>query len=113
MKHSTPVFIAIGCAVGLYLVFGKSMAKGSENEGPIASEPTFNTSGTFTPQNAHRVADAYLIRPLANDALLEQYSGQGMGVGNYAAYSLLGSKYVNIMQTDGNLDPYQAIYGRV
>ena len=112
MKRSTSALIGLGVLVSLWWVVNRSTAKASENgvvENPIASAPTFNTSGTFTPENAERVADAYLTRPLANDALLEQYSGQGMGVGNYATYSLLGSKYVNIMNTDS----YQSIYGRV
>ena len=112
MKRSTSALIGLSVLVSLWWVVSRSTTKESEH-GPIASQPTFNTSGTFTPENAERVANAYLTRPLANDALLEQYSGQGMGVGNYATYSLLGSKYVNLMKTDGDLDSYQAIYGSV
>ena len=105
--------IGLGVLVSLWWVVSRSTTKESEHESPIASQPTFNTSGTFTPENAERVSNAYLTRPLANDALLEQYSGQGMGVGNYATHSLLGSKYVNIMKNDGDLASYQAIYGSV
>lgn len=76
----------------------------------MTSSPT-PALGSFSPQGASEVADAYLEVPLANDKLMEEYSMQGRGLGNYANHSLLGDKYVAAMRANGMLDQYNSIYG--
>jgi len=74
---------------------------------------TDGAPGTFSPTDAAIVENAYLEVPLANDVLLEQYSMQGRGLGNYANHSLLGDKYVAAMSANGLLGQYTTIYGGV
>ena len=84
---------------------------GAESQSAETVSPAASVPGTFSPEGAFEVANAYLEVPLANDRLMEEYSMQGRGLGNYANHSLLGDKYVAAMSANGMLAPYQSIYG--
>ena len=70
--------------------------------------------GSFSPNDASIVENAYLEVPLANDALMESYAMQGSrDPSGWTPTSLVGNKYVEAMQSSGMLDSYQGIYGVV
>jgi len=100
-------------ALAGYLVIPRilSAVMPSQSRSADTISPGATVPGTFTPSGATQAVDAYLTRPLANDALMEEYSMQGRGLGNYAKHSLMGDKYVAAMNANGMLAPYQSIYG--